>query len=170
MRLRYSVGYWSGFLVWAPLWLHARRVRLPAPAFAGANPNQSGVYCSGGRQSREPTLALFTGTVSSSCGSASAAVGPSYCPGDQKLYVDLSFFHDLSARYGALGDFTQVYVIAHEAGHPVQTLLEMSDKVRGAGKGASETQGNALSMWQDAPPYGSGNTALCAHVSCFQSG
>ncbi len=102
-----------------------------------------------GRQYREPTLVLFTGAVSSACGSASAAVGPFYCPGDQKLYIDLSFFHDLSARYGAPGDFAQAYVIAHEVGHHVQTLLGISDKVRAAGKGASETQVNALSVRQE---------------------
>ena len=76
-----------------------------------------------GANYKEPTLVLFTGRVNSACGMASAAVGPFYCPGDQKLYIDLSFFHDLKARHGAPGDFAQAYVVAHEVGHHVQTLL-----------------------------------------------
>ncbi|MBK6510104.1 MAG: neutral zinc metallopeptidase [Haliea sp.] len=102
-----------------------------------------------GRQYREPTLVLFTGAVNSACGSASAAVGPFYCPGDQKLYIDLAFFEDLKARHGAPGDFAQAYVVAHEVGHHVQTLLGISEQVRAAGRGASETQVNALSVRQE---------------------
>lgn len=102
-----------------------------------------------GQQYREPTLVLFTGSVSSACGRASAAVGPFYCPGDQKLYIDLSFFHDLDQRHGAPGDFAQAYVIAHEVGHHVQTLLEISEQVHAAGKGASEAKVNALSVRQE---------------------
>ena len=102
-----------------------------------------------GRDYREPTLVLFTGSVSSACGYASAAVGPFYCPGDQKLYIDLSFFHDLKTRHGAPGDFAQAYVIAHEVGHHVQTLLGISEKVAASRKGASEAQVNALSVRQE---------------------
>lgn len=102
-----------------------------------------------GHQYREPTLVLFTGAVNSACGSASAAVGPFYCPGDQKLYIDLSFFNDLKERYGAPGDFAQAYVVAHEVGHHVQTLLGISEQVRAAGRGASEAQVNALSVLQE---------------------
>jgi uncharacterized protein len=102
-----------------------------------------------GRQYREPTLVLFTGAVNSACGRASAAVGPFYCPGDQKLYIDLSFFQDLRDRYGAPGDFAQAYVVAHEVGHHVQTLLGISDKVRAASRGASAAQVNALSVRQE---------------------
>jgi uncharacterized protein len=102
-----------------------------------------------GRDYREPKLVLFTGSVNSACGYASAAVGPFYCPGDQKLYIDLSFFHDLKTRHGAPGDFAQAYVIAHEVGHHVQKLLGISDKVAAAGRGASETQVNALSVRQE---------------------
>lgn len=102
-----------------------------------------------GLQYREPTLVLFTGAVHSACGNASAAVGPFYCPADQKLYIDLSFFHDLDVRYGAPGDFAQAYVIAHEVGHHVQTLLGISEKVRAAGRGASEARVNALSVRQE---------------------
>ncbi|CAA0088203.1 putative protein [Halioglobus japonicus] len=102
-----------------------------------------------GLQYREPTLVLFTGSVNSACGRASAAVGPFYCPGDQKLYIDLSFFQDLEERHGAPGDFAQAYVVAHEVGHHVQTLLGISDKVRAAGRGASAARVNALSVRQE---------------------
>jgi predicted metalloprotease len=102
-----------------------------------------------GRDYREPTLVLFSGSVNSACGYASAAVGPFYCPGDQKLYIDLAFFQDLKNRHGAPGDFAQAYVIAHEVGHHVQTLLGISEKVASAGKRASEAQINALSVRQE---------------------
>ena len=98
---------------------------------------------------REPTLVLFTSRVNSACGMASAAVGPFYCPGDQKLYIDLSFFRDLKQRHGAPGDFAQAYVIAHEVGHHVQTLMGISDEVRQAGRGRSKTEVNALSVRQE---------------------
>ena len=103
---------------------------------------QGGVY-------KEPTLVLFTGRVNSACGMASAAVGPFYCPGDQKLYIDLSFFQDLKQRHGAPGDFAQAYVLAHEVGHHVQTLMGVSDQVRQAGRGRSKIEVNALSVKQE---------------------
>jgi predicted metalloprotease len=98
---------------------------------------------------QEPTLVLFSGRVNSACGTASSAVGPFYCPGDQQLYIDLSFFHDLKVRHGAPGDFAQAYVIAHEVGHHVQTLLGVSQQVRDAGRGKSAAQVNALSVRQE---------------------
>jgi len=102
-----------------------------------------------GGQYKEPRLVLFSGRVNSACGMASAAVGPFYCPGDQQLYIDLSFFHDLKARHGAPGDFAQAYVVAHEVGHHVQTLMGISQKVRAAGSGKSAAQVNALSVRQE---------------------
>ena len=102
----------------------------------------------GGRY-RDPTLVLFSGRVNSACGMASSAVGPFYCPGDQKLYIDLSFFNDLSVRHGAPGDFAQAYVVAHEVGHHVQTLLGISKKVQEAGRGKSKAVVNALSVQQE---------------------
>lgn len=78
---------------------------------------------------QEPRLVLFTNAVQSACGSASSATGPFYCPGDNKVYIDLSFYQDLSQRFGASGDFAMAYVIAHEIGHHVQNLLGTSDKV-----------------------------------------
>jgi predicted metalloprotease len=102
-----------------------------------------------GREYKEPTLVLFTGSVNSACGNASAAVGPFYCPADQQLYIDLSFFNDLKDRHGAPGDFAQAYVVAHEVGHHVQTLLGISDQVRAAGKGRNVAEVNALSVRQE---------------------
>lgn len=102
-----------------------------------------------GQTYKEPTLVLFTGRVNSACGMATAATGPFYCPGDQQLYLDLSFFEDLKNQHRAGGDFAQAYVIAHEVGHHVQTLLGISDQVRQAGRGKSEAQVNALSVRQE---------------------
>lgn len=107
------------------------------------------VFSQQGATYREPTLVLFSGRVNSACGMASAAVGPFYCPGDQQLYLDLSFFHDLKVRHGAPGDFAQAYVIAHEVGHHVQTLLGISQKVQQAGRGRSKAEVNALSVRQE---------------------
>ncbi len=102
-----------------------------------------------GKQYQEPKLVLFSNGVSSACGMASSAVGPFYCPGDQQLYVDLTFFDDLARRHGAPGDFAQAYVIAHEVGHHVQTLLGISNGVRQAQAGQSKTQVNSLSVRQE---------------------
>ncbi|HSJ49161.1 MAG TPA: neutral zinc metallopeptidase [Gammaproteobacteria bacterium] len=95
---------------------------------------------------QEPTLVLFRGAVSSACGLGQAAMGPFYCPGDHKLYIDLSFYSDLKHRFKAPGDFAQAYVIAHEVGHHVQTLLGISQKVQDARRRASETEANQLSV------------------------
>ena len=98
---------------------------------------------------REPTLVLFTDRVNSTCGMATAAVGPFYCPADQKLYIDLSFFSDLANRHDAPGDFAQAYVVAHEVGHHVQTLMGVSKQVQEAKRGMGKAQGNALSVKQE---------------------
>jgi len=107
------------------------------------------IFRSQGGNYREPTLVLFTGMVNSACGMNSSAVGPFYCPGDEKLYLDLSFFQDLKQRHGAPGDFAQAYVIAHEVGHHVQKLIGISDQVQQASRGRSREEVNALSVRQE---------------------
>jgi uncharacterized protein len=105
------------------------------------------VFSAAGRQYREPVLVLFEDSVRSACGSASAASGPFYCPGDQKVYLDLSFFRELDRRFGAPGDFAQAYVVAHEIGHHVQTLLGINRQVQEAQQGGGSRAGaNALSV------------------------
>jgi predicted metalloprotease len=99
-----------------------------------------------GSRYEAPRLILFSGAVDSACGFASAAVGPFYCPSDAQVYLDLSFFDELSQRFGAPGDFAQAYVIAHEIGHHVQNLLGIAGQVAGARRNASETESNALSV------------------------
>lgn len=102
-----------------------------------------------GKTYREPNLVLFSGAVESACGYAQAAMGPFYCPADQKVYIDLSFYKDLKNRHGAPGDFAQAYVIAHEIGHHVQTLLGISEKVHSARRRVSQVEGNKLSVMQE---------------------
>lgn len=87
------------------------------------------LFAEQGYKYSEPTLVLFTDSVQSACGIAGSSTGPFYCPGDQKLYIDLSFYNELSQRFGASGDFAMAYVVAHEVGHHVQTLLGISDQV-----------------------------------------
>jgi predicted metalloprotease len=99
-----------------------------------------------GKTYTKPTLVLFTGSVDSACGYASSAVGPFYCPGDQKVYLDLDFFYELKHNYGASGDFAQAYVITHELGHHVQTLLGTSQYVNTKSRQVSETEANRLSV------------------------
>ncbi len=93
-----------------------------------------------------PRLVLFSGLVQSACGMGQAAMGPFYCPGDRKVYIDLDFYRELRDRFQAPGDFAQAYVIAHEVGHHVQNLLGTSAKVQRARQATDETQANALSV------------------------
>ena len=95
---------------------------------------------------RKPTLVLFTDQVSSACGQAGASVGPFYCPEDEKLYLDFSFFRDLQTRFRAPGDFAQAYVIAHEVGHHVQNLLGTMERVNAAQRQRGEAEANQLSV------------------------
>ena len=94
----------------------------------------------------DPKLVLFSDSTDSGCGFAQSAVGPFYCPVDQKVYIDLSFYKDLKDQYGAPGDFAQAYVIAHEVGHHVQNLLGIMDKVNNAEQQVSQTEANKLSV------------------------
>ncbi|HEY1005725.1 MAG TPA: neutral zinc metallopeptidase [Sphingobacteriaceae bacterium] len=99
-----------------------------------------------GAEYQEPTLVLFDGQTQSGCGFASAATGPFYCPADQKVYIDLSFYDELQNRFGAPGDFAQAYVIAHEVGHHVQDLMGTTRKVDEMRGRLSETEYNKLSV------------------------
>jgi uncharacterized protein len=99
-----------------------------------------------GRTYQDPRLVLFSGAVESGCGFAQAAVGPFYCPPDQKVYIDLEFYDELQRRFGAPGDFAQAYVIAHEVGHHVQNLLGISGKVHDAQQRAGRDAANELSV------------------------
>jgi predicted metalloprotease len=102
-----------------------------------------------GQEYREPELVLFSDAVQSQCGFAQAAVGPFYCPLDQKVYLDLTFFQELHQRFGAPGDFARAYVVAHEVGHHVQTLLGVSEQVRAAQSRASEGEANKIQVMME---------------------
>jgi predicted metalloprotease len=104
------------------------------------------IFRQNGKQYREPTLVLFTDRVQSACGMGSAASGPFYCPGDQKVYIDLAFYEELRRRFSSPGDFAQAYVIAHEVGHHVQKLLGISDRVDAMQRRMSEADVNKLSV------------------------
>jgi predicted metalloprotease len=99
-----------------------------------------------GKQYRYPHVVLYRGAIPTACGTGRAAMGPFYCPGDQKVYLDLGFFDELARRHGAPGDFAQAYVIAHEIGHHVQNLLGTSDKVHRARQAMGRVRGNRLSV------------------------
>ena len=107
------------------------------------------IFAQSGKQYEEPVLVLFSQRVASACGTASSAVGPFYCPADRKVYLDLSFFRDLDRQLGAPGDFAQAYVVAHEVGHHVQTILGISQQVRAAGQGKPAAVVNGLSVRQE---------------------
>jgi uncharacterized protein len=104
------------------------------------------IFRQAGRQYQDPKLVLFTGATPTACGTGQTAMGPFYCPSDQKVYIDLAFYQDLKVRFKAPGDFAQAYVIAHEVGHHVQHLLGISDKVQAARSRATQAQANALSV------------------------
>jgi hypothetical protein len=136
----------------------------PAPGAPGAPPaDQLGTFASkvlgstedvwgkvfrqAGKQYQDPRLVLFSGSTPSACGFGSAATGPFYCPADNRVYIDLSFFNEMTRKLGAPGDFAQAYVIAHEVGHHVQTLLGISDQVTAAQRRArSEGEANRYSV------------------------
>jgi uncharacterized protein len=98
----------------------------------------SAIFQQGGRDYPEPKLVLFSGATQTACGFAQAAIGPFYCPNDQTVYIDLSFYNDLRSRFGASGDFAQAYVIAHEVGHHVQNVLGVLNNSSARGAGSNE--------------------------------
>ncbi|MGB3390880.1 MAG: neutral zinc metallopeptidase, partial [Pseudaminobacter sp.] len=106
----------------------------------------TGIFQAEGLAYKEPTMVLFDGQVRSACGFASSASGPFYCPGDQKLYIDLSFYDQLERQFGAAGDFAQAYVLAHEVGHHVQNLTGILPKFNQMRQSMSEAQANEMSM------------------------
>ncbi|HEV7320960.1 MAG TPA: neutral zinc metallopeptidase [Ensifer sp.] len=105
-----------------------------------------GIFQANGQQYEEPKMVLFRGQVRSACGFASAASGPFYCPGDHKLYLDMSFFDELSQKFDAAGDFAQAYVVAHEVGHHVQNLIGVLPKFNQMRQSMSETEANQMSV------------------------
>jgi uncharacterized protein len=104
------------------------------------------IFQANGSQYVPPTVALFSGQVRSACGSASAAVGPFYCPADEKIYIDLTFYDELKTKFQAPGDFAQAYVLAHEVGHHVQKLLGTESRVRISQANSSERDANQLQV------------------------
>ena len=104
------------------------------------------VFAKGGKTYSEPRLVLFRGATPTACGTGQSAMGPFYCPGDQKVYIDLAFYEVLKSRMGAPGDFAQAYVIAHEVGHHVQNLLGISEKMDQMRSRVSQQEYNALSV------------------------
>ena len=104
------------------------------------------IFAENGGRYREPVLVLFRGATQTACGVGQAAMGPFYCPADQRVYIDLGFYETLRSRLGAPGDFAQAYVIAHEVGHHVQNLLGISEKVQSARSRMSQADGNELSV------------------------
>lgn len=108
------------------------------------------LFAQAGKQYRDPKLVLFSGQVNSACGFASSAVGPFYCPADQRVYLDMTFFREMETRFAAAGDFAQAYVIAHEIGHHVQTLLGVSNQVQAARQRGQKMEGdNGLLVRQE---------------------
>lgn len=126
--------------------LEDEQAQFVAVVLADTEDTWTEIFATAGRQYRRPTLVLFSGAVQSACGFAQAAMGPFYCPADQKVYIDLSFYSDLQNRFQAPGDFAQAYVIAHEVGHHVQTLLGISEKVQRQKSGLSDAAANQLSV------------------------
>lgn len=121
--------------------------KFPKVVFKDTEDIWTKIFEENNMQYQKPILVLFTGSVETACGGASSASGPFYCPGDQKVYMDLAFFDELQTRFGASGgDFATAYVIAHEVGHHIQTLLGTSAKMRQAQQGKSEAEANKLSV------------------------
>lgn len=107
------------------------------------------IFRQAGQTYKEPRLELFTGSVRTACGTASSAVGPFYCPGNQQVYIDLGFYEQMRRQLNAPGDFAQAYVIAHEVGHHVQTITGISQQVNAAGQRVGEEERNRLSVMQE---------------------
>ncbi len=123
-----------------------RAAKFVSVVLADTEDTWSALFKQGNAQYRVPKLVLFRGAVQSACGNAQSAMGPFYCPGDNKVYIDLSFFDELEQRFRAPGDFAKAYVIAHEIGHHVQNLLGIAGKVDAQRRRVSEVENNRLSV------------------------
>ena len=123
-----------------------RLARFVSTVLADTEDVWAGVFSQGGARYQEPRLVLFRGATPTACGTGEAAMGPFYCPADQKVYIDLGFYETLQSRLGAPGDFAQAYVIAHEVGHHVQNLLGISAKVDQMRGRVSQAEYNRLSV------------------------
>jgi predicted metalloprotease len=123
-----------------------RQVHFVRTILASTEDVWKDIFSKGGAVYKEPKLELFRGSYPTACGQGLAAMGPFYCPGDQKVYIDLGFYDTLRTQLGAPGEFAQAYVIAHEVGHHVQNLLGVSAKVQQARERASKAESNALSV------------------------
>jgi len=122
------------------------QARFVSMILADTEDTWSAIFRAGGSTYEKPKLVLFTGAVRSACGLGEAAMGPFYCPGDQKVYIDLAFYDDLQKRFRAPGEFAQAYVIAHEVGHHVQKLMGISEKVVAAQRRTDKAGANRLSV------------------------
>jgi predicted metalloprotease len=117
-----------------------------ATVLAETEDTWNGIFQSQGLKYEEPTLKLFSGSINSACGNASAASGPFYCPNDRKVYLDTNFFDQLANQFGASGDFAEAYVVAHEVGHHVQNLIGVLPKFNQMRQQMSETEANQMSI------------------------
>lgn len=126
--------------------LESQLNELSRVVLADTEQTWSKIFAQHGQQYRTAKMVLYTGGTSTACGTGQAAMGPFYCPGDQTVYLDLSFYEDMRTKLGASGDAAFAYVIAHEVGHHVQNLLGILPQVTQAQRGASKTQANALSV------------------------
>ncbi|ADJ65113.1 membrane protein [Herbaspirillum seropedicae SmR1] len=120
--------------------------RFVATVLADTEDTWDKIFAANGKQYVRPKLVLFSGSTPTACGTGQSATGPFYCPGDQKVYIDLSFYELMKQRFKVSGNFAQAYVIAHEVGHHVQHLMGISDKVDAARRNATEKQANAMSV------------------------
>ncbi|HSW19886.1 MAG TPA: neutral zinc metallopeptidase [Ramlibacter sp.] len=123
-----------------------RMARFVSTVLADTEDVWTQLFSQGGAHYQTPRLALFRGHIATACGQGQSAMGPFYCPADQKVYIDLNFYETLKSRLGAPGDFAQAYVIAHEVGHHVQNQLGISAKMEGMRGRMSQTQYNAMSV------------------------
>ncbi|HYD94832.1 MAG TPA: neutral zinc metallopeptidase [Noviherbaspirillum sp.] len=123
-----------------------RMAKFVSTVLADTEDTWTGLFRTQGATYVKPKLVLFSGATPTACGTGQSASGPFYCPGDQKIYIDLSFYRLMQQRFQVSGEFAQAYVIAHEVGHHVQHLLGISDKVDGVRRRVSQAEGNALSV------------------------